>query len=125
VRRRRGFTLIETTVALALLGVCVISILSAFSAITLAVTRHQQQTMLDLLARSDAESIKSQSYLVKPAGYAHISQGGYSFSASYLYYAPGAGFSSANPDNGVQEIVLTVTAPAGGTERLILMKARP
>ena len=82
---KRGFSLIETTVALALLAVIVVTVLSGFSATTLAATRHQQETTLDRMTRSDAEYIKSQPYLAA-ANYAHLSLGGYSFSTQVLHY---------------------------------------
>ena len=57
MKRKRGVSLIETMMAIALLAIIVVSILSAFSAITIAAARHKQQTTLDLLVRSDAEYI--------------------------------------------------------------------
>ena len=66
MRGRRGFTLLETTVAIALLAVIIVTILGAFSAITIATRRHQQQTTLDLVTRQEAEFIKSQAYSATP-----------------------------------------------------------
>ena len=82
MRGRRGFTLIETTVAIALLAVIIVTILGAFSAITIATRRHQQQTTLDLVTRQEAEFIKSQAYSAAPKAtpYSNIAVGGYNFS---------------------------------------------
>jgi prepilin-type N-terminal cleavage/methylation domain-containing protein len=126
VRAQRGFTLIETMVAVALLAVIVVSILSAFSAATIAATRHQQLTQLDLLTRSDAEYIKSQTYSTTGT-YSNLSSAGYSFSYQLLNYAAGPPitFAAGNPDSGLQEIVLTVSGPNGSSEQLDVLKMQP
>jgi prepilin-type N-terminal cleavage/methylation domain-containing protein len=125
MNRSRGFSLVETAVAIALLGVIVVSILSGFSAATLAGNRHQQLTTLDILTRSDAEYIKSQAYIVKPATYTNLAAAGYSFSYVVNYYLPSNGtFTTLNSENGLQELVLTVTGPSATTEVLYFLKVR-
>lgn len=126
--KRHGFSLVETMLAVALLAVIVISILSAFSAVTLAATRHQQETNLDRLTRSDVEFIRSQPYILSagPNGYGNIAAAGYSFSYQLLYYDPATGtFSPTNADNGLQEILLTTSGPNGIKETLYAMKVQP
>lgn len=127
--RRRGFTLVETAVAVALLAVIVISILSAFSAATLAAGRHAQLTTLDRLTRSEAEYIKSQTYSVKPAAYTNLAAAGYTFSYQVLYYdgsQPVANqWQASNGDTGLQEIILTVNGPNGASEQLDFLKVQP
>lgn len=132
MNRQRGFTLIETTVAVALLAVIVVTILGAFSAITLAARRHQQETTLDLVTRQDAEFIKSQAYSATPKAtpYTNIAVAGYGFSYQVLYYdptqvPPAPQFSAAYADNGLQELVLTVTGPNNTTETLDFLKVQP
>jgi prepilin-type N-terminal cleavage/methylation domain-containing protein len=128
MKRRRGFTLIETTVAIALLAVIIVTILSAFSAITLATRRHQQESTLDLVTRRDAEFIKSQAYSATPKAtpYTNIVVAGYGFSYLTLYYDPVAKtFAPGNADNGLQELVLTVTGPNSATETLVVLKVQP
>jgi type II secretory pathway pseudopilin PulG len=129
VRRQGGFTLVETAVAVTLLAVIVISVLSAFSATTLAAGRHAQLTTLDRLTRSDAEYIKSQAYSVKPAAYANLSVAGYTFGYQVLYYdssqPPASQWLSGNADTGLQEIVLTVNGPNGASEQLDFLKVQP
>jgi prepilin-type N-terminal cleavage/methylation domain-containing protein len=128
MKGRRGFTLVETTVAIALLAVIIVTILSAFSAITLAARRHQQATTLDLVTRQDAEFIKSQAYSAAPKAtpYTNIAVGGYSFSYQTLYYDPILNtFAAGNADNGLQELVLTVTGPNNTTETLDFLKVQP
>jgi prepilin-type N-terminal cleavage/methylation domain-containing protein len=129
MKRIQGFSLIETTVALALLGVIVVTIMSAFSAVTLAATRHQQETTLDRLSRSDAEYIKSQIYSATPktTPYLNLSVSGYAFTYQVLYYAAGPPptFLATNADAGLQEIVLTVSGPNGSSETLDFLKVQP
>ena len=129
MKRQAGFTLVETAVAVALLVVIVISVLSAFSATTLAATRHAQLTTLDRLTRSDAEYIKSQAYSVQPAAYANLTAAGYTFSYQVLYYdgsqLPANQWLAGNADTGLQEIVLTVKGPNGSSEQLDFLKVQP
>ena len=133
--RKRGFSLIETTVAIALLAIIVVAILSGFSATTLAASRHQQETTLDRLTRSDAEYIKSQTYSPgpPPAGSTTVYQNiaavsGYTFSYQILYYSALTNPPNFNPNNadiGLQEIILTVRGPNGSSEVLDFLKEQP
>ncbi len=121
-----GFSLVETTLAIALVAVIVVAILSAFSSTTIAASRYSDQARLDLLVRSDAEFIKSQPYLPQPAVYTNITAAAYTFSNQVLYYDPATNtFSTTNGENGLQEIRLTVTAPSGGVETVYLLKTQP
>lgn len=125
-RRGRGFSLIETAVAVALLAIIVVTILSAFSAVSIATTRHQQLTALDRWTRSDAEFIKSQTYSMTAAAYSNLSVSGYSFSYQVLFYNPTSdSFGPGNPDIGLQEIALTVSGPNSITEVLYFLKVQP
>jgi type II secretory pathway pseudopilin PulG len=126
MKRRRGVSLIETMMAIALLAIIVVSILSAFSAITIAAARHRQSTTLDLLTRSDAEYIKSQAYSPSPATYTNLVAGGYSFAYQVSYFDPVTmGFAPGSPDVGLQQLVLTVNGPNGARETLIFLKVQP
>ncbi len=125
-RRSRGFSMVETMVAIALLGVIVVAVLGAFSSVSLATRRYGVTTNLDRLTRSEAEFIKSQAYAAKPRRYANVAAPGYAFAVQILYYNPvNRTFTAANNDVGLQEIVLTVTAAARGTETLRFFKVRP
>jgi hypothetical protein len=120
--------MVETMVAVALLGVIIVAVLGAFSSVSLATRRYGVTTNLDRLARSEAEFIKSQGYRRKglPGGYANVAAPGYAFAVQILYYNPvNRTFTAANNDVGLQEIVLTVTAAARGTETLRFFKVRP
>jgi prepilin-type N-terminal cleavage/methylation domain-containing protein len=126
MRRRRGFSLIETSVAVALLAVIIVTVLSGFSATTLAATRHRQEAALDRLTRSDAEYIKSQAY--NAAGnYSHLSASGYTFSYQLMHYNKNSNpqFATTNPDTGLQELALTVSGPNGISETLYVLKELP
>lgn len=123
MKRQAGFTLVETAVAVALLVVIVISILSAFSATTLAATRHAQLTSLDRLARSDAEYIKSQAYSTTGT-YTNLAAANYTFSYQVNFYDPATNRFTAATDNGLQEIVLTVKGPNGSSEQLDFLKVQ-
>ena len=128
MKTKRGVSLIETMIAIALLAIIVVSILSAFSAITIAAARHKQATTLDLLTRSDAEYIKSQTYspgVPGPTVYLNLASAGYSFSYQVTYWDPILGFAALNPDLGLQKLVLTVNGPNGARETLIFLKVQP
>lgn len=120
--------MVETMVAVALLGVVVVAVLGAFSTVSVATRRYGVSTNLDRLTRSEAEFIKSQRYQSKPPApaYANLAAPGYAFAVQILYYNPvNQTFSALNNDLGLQEIVLTVSATAGGSETLRFFKERP
>ena len=127
MKPNRGVSLIESVVAIALLAIIVVSILSAFSAITIAAARHKQATTLDLLTRSDAEYIKSQTYspgVPGPTVYLNLASAGYSFAYQVSYWDPLLGF-GPYPDIGLQQLALTVNGPNGARETLIFLKVEP
>ena len=123
MRGKRGFTLLETLIAVTLLAIIVVSILGAFSATTLAATRHAQLTALDLWTRSEAEYIKSQAYSATGA-YTNITAAGYTFSYQVSFYDPATNTFNAPTDNGLQEITLTVTGPNSASEQLEFLKVQ-
>jgi Tfp pilus assembly protein PilV len=122
-------TFIEVLIAVALLGVIVVTMMAGLSSIALATGHHRQQTTLDLLVRSEAEFLKSQAYIPKPppaGSYQNLSAAGYTFSAPVvLYWDPASGTWTAPTDNGLQQISVTVTAPGGGSEQVIVLKVQP
>jgi Tfp pilus assembly protein PilV len=126
-RTRQGMTFIEVLIAVALLGVIVVTMMAGLSSIALATGHHRQQTTLELLVRSEAEYLKSQTYSPRPAAYASLSATGYTVSITQVQYwdPASATFSAANTDNGLQQISVTVTAPGGGSEQVIVLKVQP
>jgi prepilin-type N-terminal cleavage/methylation domain-containing protein len=124
MRGKRGFTLLETLIAVALLAVIVVSILSAFSAMTLAATRHAQLTALDRWTRSDVEYIKSQAYSTTGT-YTNLTAAGYAFSYQAKFYDPATNTFSSAADNGLEEIILTVSGPNGASEQVTFLKVEP
>src|SRR5713101_3312713 len=72
-RSRQGMTFIEVLIAVALLGVIVVTMMAGLSSIASATGHHRQQTSLELLVRSEAEYLKSQTYSPKPATYVSLS----------------------------------------------------
>lgn len=124
MKAKRGFTLLETLIAVALLAIIVVSILSAFSATTIAATRHAQLTSLDRLTRSEAEYLKSQPYSATGA-YTNLSAAGFSFSYQVKYYDPVSKTFTGTTDNGLQEIILTVSGSNSASEQLDVLKVQP
>jgi Tfp pilus assembly protein PilV len=122
-------TFIEVLIAVALLGVIVVTMMAGLSSIALATGHHRQQTTLELLVRSEAEYLKSQAYIPKPPpanSYQNLSAAGYTFSAPVVtYWDPASGTWTAPTDNGLQQISVTVTAPGGGSEQIIVLKVQP
>src|SRR5205814_9024861 len=111
------------------------SILTAVPATPPAANRHQQETALDRLPRSEAEYIKSQVYspAPPPAGNTTVYQNipavsGYTFAYQVLYYSAltnPPNFNAVNPDVGLQKITLTARGPNGSSEVLTFMKQQP
>jgi Tfp pilus assembly protein PilV len=129
-RGSRGAALAETIVALALISLTVVAMLSGFAAVVLLATRHQQQTRLELIVRSDVERLKSQPY--SAAGSYTLPAPPAPFTSATLtvsYYNPtacGGGFCATPPvpDTGLQWITVTVSGP-GLSERASLFKELP
>lgn len=129
-RGSTGAALAETIVALALISLTVVAMLGGFAAIVLMATRHQQQTRLELIVRSDVERLKTQPY--SAAGSYTLPAPPAPFTSATLtvsYYNPagcGGGFCATppSPDTGLQWITVTVSGP-GYTETASLFKELP
>lgn len=97
----RGISLVESLVAVAILGFALVVFLSALSTGSMAVGTVNEQVTAQNLARSQLESTESQDYLTAPANYDTItSPAGFTVSAE-ASSIPGAG-------DDIQKITITV-----------------
>jgi len=62
-RKQTGFTLIETLIGLALLGIIAVAFLSGLSTTSKGVMVSQERVAAESLAKSQIESIKAQDYI--------------------------------------------------------------
>jgi len=67
VQDQRGLGLVESLVAVAILGVAVVALLIVLSAGTVAVGECNQQMVVQSLARTQLEYVKSQDYILTAA----------------------------------------------------------
>jgi len=123
----RGFSLIEVSIAIALIGVIAIAVLGALSYASTVLISTDRQATAESLAKSQMEYIKNQEYEEAPDGGAapYVEIPGMSIPAGYTIwsenrtpgeYVPGvvgvpwnSGNSTAAPeDNGLQKIKLVV-----------------
>lgn len=97
-----GVGLVETLVAVAILGVTLVTLLAAISTGSIGVATTEERVTAENLARSQLEYAKSQSYLTAPASYATVTPPvGYTVSAEATSIDP-------EGDSSVQKITVTV-----------------
>ncbi len=99
----KGVGLVETLIAVAILGLALTALLSAISTGSLASTRSQERVTAENMARSELEYVKSQPYAAPPATYATVTPtaGGYAISAA------AAAISGA--DSAIEKVTVTIT----------------
>jgi len=110
----RGVTLVETLVALALMGIIAAAFLGGLATVSKATFIVDEQAMAENLARSQMESVKSQSYI----SYANPDHGnyglitapdGYSVEITVVPVDPNTGQPlPSGQDNGMQKITAIV-----------------
>jgi type II secretory pathway pseudopilin PulG len=102
-RGEEGVGLVETLIAVGILGLTLTVLLAAVSTGSLAVSRTEERVTAENLARSQLEYTKSQSYLTPPASYAIVtpSPGGYSVAVDAV--------SIPDTDSGIEKITVTVS----------------
>ena len=109
----RGVTLVETLVALALMGIIAAAFLGGLATVSKATFIVDEQAMAENLARSQMESVKSQSYI----SYANPDHGnyglitapdGYSVEITVVPVDPNTGLPLLLEDNGMQKITAIV-----------------
>lgn len=121
----RGFTLIEVTIAIALLGIIAVTILTALSTASVALIIADRRATAESLARSQMEYVKNQAYqglyidYHKPAHGEYAQIGGYTANYvvnttvepidpdNYVPYTENGGVFA--DDKGIQKITVTVT----------------
>jgi type II secretory pathway pseudopilin PulG len=115
-RRRRsgeeGVGLVETLIAVGILGLALTVLLAAVSTGSLAVSRTEERVAAENLARSQLEYTKSQAYLTPPASYAIVtpSPGGYDVAVE----------AASIPDTNSAIEKITVTVSRDGKTLLVV-----
>jgi type II secretory pathway pseudopilin PulG len=115
-RRRRhgeeGVGLVETLIAVGILGLALTVLLAAVSTGSLAVSRTEERVAAENLVRSQLEYTKSQGFLAPPASYATVtpSPGGYGVAVE----------AASIPDTNSSIEKITVTVSRDGRELLVV-----
>ncbi len=127
-----GFTLIEVTIAIALLGIIAVTILTALSTASAALIIADRRATAESLARSQMEYVKNQGYQEQYIDYSEPGHGEYAqiegYTANYnvtttvepidpdtyLPYEEDEGVFA--DDRGIQKITVTVTYYIVGAE---------
>jgi len=69
MKSEKGFSLIEVTIAIALLGIVAVAFLSAMGTASKAIFIADEQATAESLARSEMEYVRNQDYSVAPWAY--------------------------------------------------------
>lgn len=101
---QEGIGLVETLIAVAILGVTLVVLLAAISTGSVGVATTEERVTAENLARSQLEYTKSQPYSTAPASYATVTP-----PAGYTVSADATSIPEAGGDNSVQMITVTVT----------------
>lgn len=121
--REAGVSLIGTLVSVAILGLIVVFFMNGLSTLSRSDLILRQQAQAEGLARSQIESIKSQSYISYVPGHGNYTlvsaPSGYAIATTVTPINPATGAAlAAGVDNGVQTISVTVSY--SGTSLLTL-----
>lgn len=111
-----GVTLIETVVALAILGTVAVSFLSGLATTSKAVFIADEQTTAESLARSQMEQVKNTDYVYGATEYppAPMPSG-----KDYINYSVVVTAESLHiPDDGIQKITVTIKHSGKGIIKL-------
>ena len=124
----RGFTLIEVTIAIALMGIIAVAILTAFSAATMALIITDRRATAESLARSQMEYVKNSYYdYILEDGHPQYSldPGITPLPPSYSVVTTAVRLNrdvDPDDDDGIQLITVTVTYNVVGAENKMIEK---
>ena len=105
-RRESGLTLLETVVALAILGTIVVIFLGGIIGTTKAASVADEQTTAESLAQSQMEWAQNATYITSPTQYTPSPIPG---GKDYLNYSANITATTLNgSDNGIQKITVTI-----------------
>ena len=97
----KGFALVESLIAVAVMGTAIVALLAALSTGSIAVTVVEEKVTVDGIARSQLEYTQSLPFQVAPATYSTIAPpAGYGVTAE--------AFPVAGADADLQKVVVTV-----------------
>ncbi|MDD4858737.1 MAG: type II secretion system protein [Dehalococcoidales bacterium] len=106
MKAERGFILIETLVALAILGIVAVALLSGMATTTKATVITSEQAIADSLVRSEIEYVKSCAYQSHPATYPI--DGSMDIPAGWTVPAPSTSLVHVS-DDGIQQVTVSAT----------------
>ena len=105
-RGESGVTLLETLVALAVLGVVSVAFLSGLATTSRAAVIADRMVAAESLAQSQMESAKQAAYVYEATSYTSVQIPG---DESYLWFSAEVAAEPLNsPDDGVQKITVTI-----------------
>ncbi len=103
--RSRGFSLVEVTIAIALIGIIAVSIMSALSYATMVLMAADKQATAESLAKSQMEYVKN---YVNSEGYISAENGGVATYEEIGEIPDGYSISSFNRDDEIVEDVIGI-----------------
>lgn len=104
MKSEKGFALIETLVAMALMGIIAVSLLSGVTTVTRANTIHEEQAIAQSLVRSEIEYVKNVQYQYSASTYPVDSS--ITIPAGWVVPPPVVGSVHAT-DDGLQSVNVT------------------
>ncbi|MBI4186344.1 MAG: type II secretion system protein [Chloroflexi bacterium] len=105
-RRESGMTLIETVIALAVLGMIAVAFLTGLATLAKLTVTNDVRTTAESLALSQLEWAKKASYVYEAAGYSPAPLPGGQDYSGYSALVTAAPLRS--PDDGIQRITVTI-----------------
>jgi hypothetical protein len=131
VSEQKGVSLVETVLAVGILGLALTAALNAFSALAQSAGHLDRATAADAVANSVAESILNQTYVRYPGTYSTSTDvanpRAYAVAVQIEYASNPAAVTQASApiwtttpvsDYGLQRITITVTPTQGGSARV-------